>query len=75
MPILKSSDIFWAIWNGVVKTKEEIKAEYGVDEVEYDVDMMNVLNRITNGGQKVLYTVAPNVVPGMTQVVLFPLFY
>lgn len=38
-------DAYWATWNGVVRTKEEIREQYGVDEVQYDDQIATVLHK------------------------------
>eukprot|EP00004_Rigifila_ramosa_P014344 TRINITY_DN325_c0_g1_i1.p1 TRINITY_DN325_c0_g1~~TRINITY_DN325_c0_g1_i1.p1 ORF type:complete len:500 (+),score=146.21 TRINITY_DN325_c0_g1_i1:38-1501(+) len=37
-------DTNWAVWNGIVRSLEEIKEQYGVDEVHYNSDLNNQLN-------------------------------
>jgi len=48
-------DEYYALWNGLVLTLEQIKEIYGNDVVVYTEDITEQLNIITNNGQQTIY--------------------
>jgi len=59
-------DVFWATWNGVVETKEEMSKKYGIADVLYDTEMMAELRKISAG--KTIYTLKGTTIPGFNNV-------
>jgi len=50
-------DEYWALWNGVVETPEEIQAKYGVDHVKYNEDIETEMDKLTDGKVHPVYMI------------------
>jgi len=53
----------YALWNGEIKTPEQLKAEYGPDHVILEDQLVTLLKDLSNDGQKTIYQLNDQVLP------------
>jgi len=54
-------DTYYAVWNGIIETPEQIQAKYGVDAVYYSNTIDAKMTSITNNKTRIVY-----IIPGTT---------
>jgi len=61
-------DEFWAIWNGVIETIEQLREKYGIADVIYSTELISELVKITQGGKRVIFTLPGVTIPGFENI-------